>query len=302
MLGVGMSLYDSEEDNGGLWGAMAAGLTFGELPETVSVPFVGIVAADGFGSVIELLSGSDLSANDITFYMGEMRSSDWNADGKISGSFYGIFLQGTFEAGVNLGRLNGSFTGNSEYVELGEELNGQMWTAAMAGEWVEVDELLSLTELTSRVEEMSDMNIVTICDQAAIPGTGYGGLTTGTMDIGMYAMNESALTGIWAAFFSGAYDTGAAIGTTDWGMDFVTENANVALEGMQWNIIDETVGNGEWLATVSGQVDGNMIAGTAAGTFDGAGAFAGAGAGAWAAPEVVNAVETVVDPVAPDVN
>jgi len=100
------------------------------------------------------------------------------------------------------------------------------------------------------------------------------------MDITLYGLSGAATEGIWAALIGGAYNN------TDpgdnWALAFNNNDDIINLQGTEWS-------KNEWLAGVTGTVDGNDIEGTAAGTYaidptGGTGEFAGVGTGTWETP------------------
>jgi len=203
--------------------------------------------------------------------LGTMRGESWS-DGYITDAFRGIFLsndtgrKGTLKAG--------KVTGDA-YIDIDEKSG--TWDAFVAGEWVEVTELLDPAKI--------GFDMVDLDRFVSIPVTeAYAGILTGsnsfinqaTMDISLY--QNTNLERIWAALIQGPY---SSVPATNWSLTFgQEENNSVILTGPGWQ-------DGNWLADVSGKVGGNTITtGQAGGTYtppdaNGAGTFTGVGAGTW---------------------
>ncbi len=289
LAGVGVCLGDPEGESGNVAFGLITGdsLSFDDLgwgiwESTFMGSFVGIDPVPAWDMPLTGVI-SNLGFNEFdqtygrTYFTGEIQSTEWLMDGRLAGDFDGVWLSidRYLDDGVPLlswGTMSGDVVGSNEYIEAGEEFVGT-WQAAGAGEWVEVDQLLDLTDLTSQIEGLAEFDVFSIPITEVLQGIGSGGITDAVMDLAMYGA-DSALTGIWAAIISGTYTPGA-VEAGSWGVDFATgDGSSVDLNGMQWS-------DNQWTASVEGSVAGRVLDGTAVGTYDDVGNFSGAGAGMW---------------------
>jgi len=253
MMGEILSVADA---GWGIWAASFEGARDGAAAlDSWSMPISGAIAID-------------------VPYLAVMHGDEWVSDGHMDATIEGIWVVPEW-AGEDQtwGVIKGDVVMNNEYIEAGEEF---VWAGAAAGEWVEVEDLLDLMDITSSVEEiMSNFNevMIPITDTLSHDQV-FGHILSANMDIALYSFDS---TNIWASIINGTYDQGATV-EPGWGADLASAGgSSVSLEGVGW-------ADNQWTANVTGEVDGNSINGTAAGTYGG-GSFSGAGAGEWGAAE-----------------
>lgn len=288
--------FNFEEANWGIWvSAFIGGFAGSNDPFALweQLPFTGLVVKGSIFDLVSYVMNGDLSIEDVeminAYYIGAILGSEWTKNGRIAGGFDGIWLSAWpgENNGIVWGMLSGEVVGNNDYIDIDEDFVVGTWQAAGAGEWLEVEELLDLADLTSHIEDMTAFDLVSIpITETALVGTGHGGIASASMDIALYA-HESAMTGVWAALISGTYNDLNPM-DEDWGISFDTgADSSIDIHGIEWS-------NGEWFAGVTGQIDENLLAGTAAGTYEN-GSFNGVGAGVWINEDVADAVGDIID-------
>ncbi|RKY40950.1 MAG: hypothetical protein DRP85_07560 [Candidatus Makaraimicrobium thalassicum] len=269
----------------GIWRATIIGTFEGseEPSDSWSIPLFGEVLNGRLapGNPMEYELDPEDSHPEIpdAYYLGVVQGTQWQQDGRIAGGFEGIWLDEN-DDGLGWGTISGEVIGNNEYIEAGEEFVGS-WQAVAAGEWVEVGELIfpdmeDLAGLASQIEEMAGFDVV------SIPITDLAGMGTGILDAAMNLTlfrDVSAMEGIWAGLVNGHYASDVI--SPEWDMSFATgEGTSIDFQGLEW-------ANGEWLAKVDGSVKGNLLTGTAEGTYnETAETFSGAAAGTWMSEEI----------------
>ncbi|MBF0216750.1 MAG: FecR domain-containing protein [Candidatus Omnitrophica bacterium] len=233
--------------NWGIWGANIEGEYQGDL-SAWKMPMTGEIG-------------------DYVTYLATLSGDSWAVKGHMDGKFTGLWV-----SPEGFGSIKGDavLATKGEYIEAedGAEISAQ-FGGAVAGEWVEAEELLDLANIVTEMQDIiNNFNDVMIPITEAMQATSvYGQIQTATMDMNLYSFDA---TNIWAAIINGTYDQGVT-DTSTWGAAFQSENYNVNLTGLQW-------ADNQWSAGVTGQFQGNEIQGTAAGTY-GEGQFQGAGAG-----------------------
>ncbi len=218
-----------------------------------------------------------------SYFLGSITGSDWSA-GELSGYLKGIWLANRNDSGdFRAGWISGMVSG--EYVEAGE--GDGVWSAAGAGEWVEVTELLDHTAIGFTLSELDKFISVPITEVysstiSPINGSFNGGVgtITGNMDMSFYSNTASHDNGIWAAIVSGAY-TGMPVEIASWDANVTgTTSAgaiSATITGVQW-------ADNQWIGNIN-SAPGSAIdfTGQAAGTYTGTdtGTFNGVGTGTW---------------------
>jgi len=260
----------------GIWEALFQGQYAGDLSDW-TLPFVGEIKEVGSsyrsGIFIGMIEGAWVpnDHSEATF------NGIWvspNHD-RVGGGTY----DGTMTSLINFsfGTMSGDIVMNNEgeYVDGGEDFACN-WAGAGAGEWVEVEDLVDLTDLASEMQGlMTDFENMTQVTYTLIAGAGQvsGHITSAAMDIALCTYEDINL---WAALISGTYDYDTeASAPEEWGASFGVADSPIILKGLGWD-------NNTWSADVSGTVDGNSINGMAVGTYDGTdgiGTFEGVGGG-----------------------
>jgi len=195
-------------------------------------------------------------------------SEDW-AGGSFTGVLKGVSLFRDYENDgpyISGTMIEGGVAG--DYVEVGD--GTQTWQAAGVGEWVDVTELLEPEHLGFTLEELEtfasvDVPITEVYTNILGMTGGSDFITSAMMDISIFDST------FWAALIEGTYNTGIET-TNDWTLNLGADGDSVLLNGTQWS-------EGDWLADVTGYVDGQDITGQAGGVYYDDGDFEGVGAG-----------------------
>ncbi len=246
--GISFNIFDQD------WGIWAAGLNG---------------TYTGLNSPFRLAIGYILDMEDSPepdkYTLGTI-DGDWGL-GELSGSFRGITLYESDNVGkIGASMAEGDVIGN--YIDV-DEFGTGTWQAAGIGEWVEVTDLL--TPGTEGLGFTMDQLEQFIMAEVPITETYYASLVAGSQGfITAAAMDFSLYNNwLWTALIYGMYEGDS----TDWAVTLSEGTDSVTLDGTIWD--EET---NEWLADVSGVVDGNNITGEAGGSW-GDGEFEGIGAG-----------------------
>ena len=294
MIGQGIS-FNINNNNWGVWASAFVGAFAGGTPlPSWELPFTGVIVEGSLFDLIDYIRAWDFDLEEIemiqAYMTGQVQGTEWIPNGRIAGNVTGFVISSEAPwgspAGFNLVQVTGEVVGdNDEFVDIGEEFDCGTWQAAGAGEWVEVAELIDLVDLANQVEQMFDF--VQISEIQQLQAADFSDFITGAqLDINLYANDPSLLSGVWAAMVNGTYDPLAEHGQ-DWFIDFTEESGSVDFHGVEWE-------DNQWSAGVTGELDGNLLAGTAAGTYAD-GNFNGAGAGVWVNEDLADTVVDVVD-------
>ncbi len=203
-------------------------------------------------------------------------SSAGTVDAEVNGVW--ISEQGTSEEQfVTVGTINGQAAGDFS----GEGAEGT-WESAAVGEWAAIAELDKDAIGFSQIQDILSNVAVSEIFNSTLTGAGSfgegGGSITGTMDTSFFSGIE--LGGFWTAIFNGSF-AGLPEGGSGWSASFANEDVTAQLTNGSWN-------NGQWIADVSGSVNGGVdFSGQAGGTYTtnetdpASGNFTGVGVGTW---------------------
>lgn len=202
-------------------------------------------------------------------WLGGITGKKWSGK-KISGELDAVWIalcrDGTLCGRIMNGEVTGAYT---------EVAGGGKWEAAGAGEWIEADNILDATNLTSLDAAVQNLGLmtnipITVAHSSVMSlSSPVNGIQSLTMNTSLYNM-PGGMDGIWAAIINGTYSTPP---TGNWNVTVANGADNATLSGPAWS------GDGRWIAdNVSGTVGGSAITGQAAGTY-GNGSFSGAGTG-----------------------
>jgi hypothetical protein len=212
------------------------------------------------------------------YSIGSVIGDKWT-NGALSGEFKGVSFANDNEIGA-LRAMTATGWLDGQYIEVDPGVG--TWSAASAGEWVEVTELLTPQQLGFDIADMDKFVSVPITEVYSSIMTGTTILPAGTlslaMDLSLYATSQAAVDGLWAALVSGNYS-----GTVNPGWA-VTVNSTAPGDASAVTVTNTQWADNQWLANVNGAAGGNSISGQAGGQY-GDGALTGAGAGTWSAPE-----------------
>jgi len=191
----------------------------------------------------------------------------WSS-GELAGKFKGFSFSSAGETGVH-GTLifNGDVMGN--YSDEGEVFT---WQALGGGEWVDITDLLSESNLGFTMSDFNNFVQVPITEVCASIVQGSNCSMSGVMDMHFYQNTD--MTRLWAGEILGSHDGSVP---SNWVLNLTNDAGhNITLMGDQWQ-------NGEWHATVSGRLPTENIdlSGEAAGHYNENGKFGGIAGGTW---------------------
>ncbi|MFH1790445.1 MAG: FecR family protein [Candidatus Omnitrophota bacterium] len=223
------------------------------------------------------------------YWIGTMDGEDLtggdNGPNNMQGGLKAVTFEGSdIDGSRTVGYATGKLVGDHE---------GEEWTGAVTGNWVELSELVDLRdlidlteELYSRIDNLVDASeLVQVSDMISLSNlsgsfTGANGVIQNVnMDITMFGAAAGAADGFWTSAISGNYSGPTS---DSWSIAHRNGSDNIDLNGFKWS-------DGEWFATVEGAMDNKDMAGTASGSYSD-GSFSGNGAGVF---KEVNNAETL---------
>ncbi len=210
--------------------------------------------------------------SDKSFWIGTVNGTEWGSN-ILSGSFKGIWLSKTvddpLDHRVTAGLIeNGSVAGDYDSTN---------WEAIGAGEWVQVTDTLSETNLTFTVSNLQTFVSVPITEVHATQMSGLDINFNSSANIRFY---DNGTAKIWTGIVEGSYSGSVA---SNWSHTLYSGGYSMTLTGDQWS-------NSSWHATVAGAGPGTPgevanFTGEAGGTYNtGDNKLQGIAAGTWDGP------------------